>query len=214
MNTFFRPAADGHHRLAACGVIVLLIASATSLLIAPSLLPNSYSWLSHGTSESAAQGIEGAWLARLGFVTLGLAVLWLAASSRTVWARGAVWLHVGFGVFMVSAAAFSTRPWMPGASYDPVEDALHSFAANAMGFAFAFGVVVRWIQRDRRDMAGRLVDGIAVAAATLIPMVMSAAPTRYGVAQRLMFLIAYAWYAREAVLRLGPDMGARSRPPV
>src|SRR3990172_4085963 len=184
MNIFFQPAAEGHHRLAACGAIILLIASAASLLAAPSLLPESYSWLSHGTSESAAQGIRGAWLARLGFLTLGLAVLLLAASFRTVWARAAVWLHVGFGVFMVSAAAFSTRPWMPGASYDPAEDALHSFAANAMGFAFAFGVVVRWIQRGRGDPVGKLVDSIAVVAATLIPIVMSAVPARYGGAPR------------------------------
>lgn len=217
MNILLRPATEESRGVTAFGVITLLIASAASLLAAPSLLPRSYSWVSNGTSESAAQGIEGAWLARLGFLTFGLGVLWLAWSLRAVWARAALWLHVGFGVCMVAAATFSTRPWIVDAPYDRVEDALHSFAADAMGFAFALGIVVRWIQRGRGDPVGRLVDGVAIAAATFIPLLMSFARDSYGLTQRLMFLVAYAWYAREAVQplpapgRIGQGRGDRAR---
>jgi hypothetical protein len=53
-------------------VIAALAASAVALALAPLLMPPSYSWLSMTTSESAAQGVGGAWLARLGFVLFGL----------------------------------------------------------------------------------------------------------------------------------------------
>jgi hypothetical protein len=52
-------------------------------------MPESYDWIEHTTSESAAQGVEGAWLARLGFLSFGLAVLWLSTGIKQTWARGA-----------------------------------------------------------------------------------------------------------------------------
>ena len=48
--------------------------------------------------ESAAQGLAGAWVARLGFVAFGLAVLWLAAGAAPGCGRGAVSMHAAFGV--------------------------------------------------------------------------------------------------------------------
>jgi hypothetical protein len=45
---------------------------------------------------------------------------------------------------MAGAAAFSMRAWMPSAAFDPIEDGLHSFAATAMGFSFALGVLVQF----------------------------------------------------------------------
>ena len=55
--------------------------------------------------ESAAQGLAGAWVARLGFVEFGLAVLWLAAGAAPGCGRGAVSMHAAFGVCMVARAA-------------------------------------------------------------------------------------------------------------
>jgi TRAP-type C4-dicarboxylate transport system permease small subunit len=52
-----------------------LVASALALALAPLLLPTSYSWVAHTTSESAAQGVPGSWLARVGFLVFGAAVL-------------------------------------------------------------------------------------------------------------------------------------------
>jgi hypothetical protein len=180
------------------GIIFLLALSLLALLLAPLLMPEPYNWITHTTSESAAQGLQGAWLARLGFLLFGLGVLWLATAARPVWARAAVWMHVGFGVMMLGTAAFSHRPFMPGVPFDPVEDLLHSLTATLMGFAFSLGVFIYFLKRTRRDIAGRVLDLVALAAAVGIPLLMVAVPGISGLVQRLMFLVAYLWYGTAA----------------
>jgi hypothetical protein len=101
---------------------------------------------------------------------------------------------------MVGTAAFSHAPWLAGVPFDPVEDFLHSLTATVMGFAFAFGVVARFLQREKTDRVGRLLDGTAVAAATFLPLLMATQPEIIGLLQRAMFFIAYVWYGREALL--------------
>ena len=59
-------------------IVAGLAAALVCLGVAPLVLPDGYSWIHDGVSESAAQGIAGAWLARLGFVLFGLAVVALA----------------------------------------------------------------------------------------------------------------------------------------
>lgn len=181
-------------------VIGLLLLSAVALGVAPLLMPANYSSVANTTSESAAQGVEYAWVARLGFLAFGLAVLWLAATLRGAWARSVQWLHTAFGVLMTATAAFSHRPWVAGAQFDPVEDALHSFTATAMGFAFSFGVLARLLQRGRQGEPGRALDAVALATATVIPLLIARSTGLDGVTQRLMFLVGYLWYAREALL--------------
>jgi hypothetical protein len=189
-------------------VVVLLLGSATALFVAPSVLPASYSWLAHTTSEAAAQGVTGAWVARLGFLAFGFAVLLLAAVRRPVWGCWAAWLHAAFGVLMLAAAAFSSRSWDQAASFDPVEDLLHSVAATGMGFAFAIGVaVVGWTQLQRRRL--RPLDVAAVLASVLLPLGMATSTGQAGLLQRVMFVVAYCWYAMEA----GPPSGAPSGTP-
>ncbi len=107
-------------RFAFVVILVGLGGAVVSLAVAPVLMPESYSWVSHTTSESAAQGVEGAWLARLGFVLSGLAVLWLVGVSGRRWEGRARVLHGGFGVFMVATAAFSARSWETAVPFDPV----------------------------------------------------------------------------------------------
>lgn len=208
MKRFLSPATKRSHGLTALGVSLLLAVSALSLLAAPQVMPESYSWLSHTTSESGAQGVAGAWLARLGFFTFGLAVLWLAASLRSEWARGANWLHTAFGLLMMATAVFSHRSWVAGASFDPTEDFLHSFTATAMGFAFALGVLVRLLQREKHDLYNRALDMTALVIATVIPILMVYLPTMDGLIQRLMFLTAYLWYGHEAQLVRQPEPSA------
>ena len=74
-----------------------MVVSVAALAVAPAFMPAGYDWVRHTTSESAAQGLAGAWVARLGFVAFGLAVLWLAAAAARSWGRGAVWMHAAFG---------------------------------------------------------------------------------------------------------------------
>lgn len=199
IKTLLSPAEPGNPKVTAGGILSLLLLSAAALLAAPWLMPAGYSWLTHTTSESAAQALEGAWLARLGFILFGLAVIWLASFKTPIWARTAVWFHLVFGVCMAGTAAFSHQPWLAGVPFDPVEDFLHSLTATVMGFAFAFGVAVRFWQREKGDGAGRLLDVTAVAAAVILPILMAAQPEIIGLLQRVMFFIAYVWYGREAL---------------
>jgi hypothetical protein len=189
------------------GVLACLVASALSLTLAPLLMPADYSWITHTTSESAAQGVDGAWLARLGFLLFGLGVLWLAVMSPPTWGRWAIVFHVSFGVFMIGAAVFSAQPWDPGLPYDPVEDLLHSVTATALGFSFAFGVFVIVLRRRRRRLRTRWLDVTAITASVVLPMGMFAVTDIAGALQRGIFLLAYAWYARETLLLTGRKAG-------
>ncbi len=200
VSELLNPTSSNEFSRALPGVVILLVISALSLGVAPLVMPTSYSSIANTTSESAAQGVEYAWAARLGFLTFGFAVLWLATGLRRIWARLAQWLHVAFGVLMIATAAFSHRSWVAGAQFDRIEDALHSFTATAMGFAFSFGVLVRLMQRGRQREPGRLLDAVALVAATVIPVLMTRFAGLDGAIQRLMFLVAYLWYAREALL--------------
>lgn len=177
-------------------VVGLLLASFLALLLAPTQMPDSYNWWQHTTSESGAQGIAGAWLARLGFLLFGLAVLGQTAVLHTIWPLPVQLLLGAFGVFMTAVAAFSTRPWLPTLPYDPVENWLHSFAASGMGFAFALGVGWRWWLRSG-PAKRRMVDLVVMGTAVFIPLAMSFLPNWDGLLQRLMFATAYAWYAME-----------------
>lgn len=186
-----------------------LLGSAVALAVAPALMPAGYSWVSHTTSESAAQALQGAWLARLGFLVFGLSVLLLAAACRRRWGPRAVALHAAFGALMTAAAAFSHRPWIAGQPFDRTEDLLHSVAASAMGFAFAIGVAATWWWRVRSHDRWRVLDAVAVVASVAVPLGMSAWPQSDGMTQRIMFAVAYAWYLAEAGRLIVPSDGGR-----
>jgi hypothetical protein len=180
-------------------VLACLAASAVALAVAPTLMPASYSWIAHTTSESAAQGVPGAWLARLGFALLGFGVLTLVLLAQDRWGLLATWMHASFGLLIVAAGLFSARSWDATVAFDATEDLLHSFSATAMGFAFAFGVAaVAWRTRTRRGGV-RFIDVAAVLAAVVLPMGMALAGGAAGLLQRLMFAIAYAWYTIETL---------------
>jgi hypothetical protein len=173
--------------------------SALALALAPLLMPASYSWIANTTSESAAQGVHGAWLARLGFLLFGLSVLALAGPARPRWGSLAVALHCVFGAGLIAAAAFSARPWT-GQPFDTTEDALHSVTASVVGIAFGLGVIATMIHRGVRAL-----DVVAVGAAVVIPLVMLLAAGVDGAVQRLMFAIAYVWYGVIAIRLVVPE---------
>jgi hypothetical protein len=190
----------GRPSLRSAGIVALLGCSVAALTLSPLALPESYSWTAHTTSQAAAQGVPGAWLARLGFVTFGLAVLWLVCVVKASWIGWAKLLHGSFGVFMLMVAAFSSRSWQAEVPFDPIEDILHSVAATAMGFAFAFGVFSVLWSSLRQHSGVRPLDLIAIGASILLPVGMALETEFAGAIQRGMFLVAYTWYAREAML--------------
>ena len=195
----------------AIGVVLCLVISAVTLAAAPILLPGDYRWIAHTTSEAAAQRVDGAWLARSGFLLFGMGVIWLASGARELWGKWGTVLHTSFGVLMIAAAVFSARSWNPAVHFDRIEDFFHSVAATAMGFAFAFGVFAVVLLRARIAMKVRWFDVAAIAVSILIPLAMSFRSDVAGILQRGMFMIAYLWYGREALLALW--LGESHRPP-
>jgi hypothetical protein len=188
-------------RRLAVAALASLALSVVALAVAPAFMPPSYDWIVHTTSESAAQGVPRAWVARLGFVGFGTGVVLLAAAARAWWGRVGALLHATFGIAMVATAAFSVRPWDPALPFDRVEDLLHSVAATGMGFAFAFGILAVSLRRPRG--ARRWHDVAAIVASVALPLAMMAVPELAGVLQRGMFVVAYAWYGGVAVALLG-----------
>ena len=152
MNSVVRE--DAHPNLLATGIAVVLLAvSLASIALAPMLMPDSYSIVTHSVSESAAQRINGAWLARAGLLLLAFAVLLIAALVQDWGAWGRL-THRVYGVGLVATAAFSHRPWEP-IPFDAFEDTLHSVAATAVGVAFVVGVTIVAFRRPATDPGGK-----------------------------------------------------------
>ena len=198
-NTLLQPAGCMPRRRSAWAVVLLLASSALCLLVAAMVMPTPYSWFSNAISESAAQAQRGAWVARLGFLLFGVAVLWLAALRKTVWARATTWMLLAFALCMLGTAAFSHKPWLPNVPFDPFEDGLHSLTATSMGFAFSFGVLARLLQRGPDDGWTRAGDVVALIAASALSPLGEVWPPLAGLFQRALFAVAYAWFIGEAL---------------
>jgi Protein of unknown function (DUF998) len=195
-----RPAGEPRLRALAAAVIPLLALSALLVLLAADAMPEGYSWRLHSISESAAQRQHNGWIARLSFLCFGAAVLVLSLCMRGRWPRLTYWGNLVFAASMFGAAAFSHSPWSPGVAADQLEDFLHSLFASGMGLAFCVGVVARCVHRGRRVHFGRGLDTLALVVATLLPLFMALAPSIGGLAQRVMFAVAYVWFGREALV--------------
>jgi hypothetical protein len=178
--------------------LVALAAAALCLALAPLAMPEDYSWVTRSISESAAQGIDGAWVARTGFLLMGLGTLLTALASADRWRTpGSVLLGL-YGVLMMSAAALSTRSWRPDAAHSALESTLHSTAATAMGFCYALGVLAVLLADRGMPTPQRVLGVAAVASSVAVPVGMLAAPSIAGVLQRAMFALALLWLAIEA----------------
>jgi hypothetical protein len=196
---------------------MLYLAAALCLAAAPLLMPAGYAWVRNTVSESAAQGLDGAWLGRIGLLAFGFAVICTAVVNRW-WNGGARAAHYAFGVLLIAAAAFSSQPADSSLPYVATEDVIHSVAATAMGFAFAGGVAL--VGYGRVVAGGRfaVLDVLALAASITIPLAMSAWDGSAGLFQRLMFAVAFGWYLAETIRRPATTRGraaaqaARSRP--
>ncbi|WP_407317898.1 DUF998 domain-containing protein [Isoptericola halotolerans] len=189
-------------RLSATVVVALLAASAACVALAPLAVPETYDLVRHSVSEAGGQEVPGAWVARTGFVLLGLAVLLEAAFARETWGPWGRSAHGVYGTAMVLVGAFSHRPWY-SAPWDRVEDSLHSVAATTMGFAFVIGVLAVGIRRGPHPGPVRVLDTVAIVASVVLPLIMWTAPDVQGAAQRLLFAVCYTWFAVEALRLAG-----------
>ena len=184
-------------RLHATMVLALLALSLTLVGAAAFFMPESYDWVAQTTSESAAQGVANAWIARTGFVVMGFAVIVLAPLAGRRWGLWGRLTFRTYGVSMVLTAVFSNKPW-EAIAYVEFEDALHSWASSIVGFTFIAGVLVVMLRRPISDRTGRMFDWTAIAAAVGITFAIFVFSDVAGVSQRVMFLIAYVWFGSEA----------------
>ena len=191
------PSRSVHPAAQPVGVLAMLAVGLLAV-VAPLAMPASYSWREHGVSESAAQGIDGAWVTRTGFLLFGLAVLLLAQLRHRAWKPVGTAMHGAFAVSMLGVAAFSTKPWQPDAVYVESEDLLHSIFATAMGFGFILGVAAVMVARRLPTARAAVPDIVAIVVPSAISLTMST--SIWGLLQRTMFLTAAAWYGREALL--------------
>jgi len=182
--------------------LALLAGSFAAITVAAFAVAGPYSWVEDSISASAGQGVHRAWVTRLGFLLYGFAVLILAASNRPLWGIPGQVLFGLFAVMMVATAAFAHAPFEEGVAYDQFEDDLHTITATVMGFAFVVGTISVMARRGPPLTLAHAVDGGAAALAIALSLAMSAASDLEGLLQRLMFLMGYGWYAKEA-LRLG-----------
>lgn len=186
------------------GPALLLLLSLAAIAVAPLAMPASYDWIDHTTSESAAQGVGNAWIARIGFLLWGLAALWLAlrrAIAPGLLGRALIGI---FGLSMVGAALFPTRPWDPATAFDRSEDMLHTIFGSAMGMAFILLVAVR-VGRKAFARRPAPLDTASFTVASIASLIMAVRPDVAGAAQRMMFLIAYVWFLR-LTLREGSEV--------
>ena len=192
-------------------ILLFLCASVVALLIAPVLMPASYDWIAHTTSESGAQGIDGAWLVRTGFVLYGVAVLLLAASKKD-WNRLARWIHAIFGLSMIGNAVFSSKPWLTELPFDALEDTLedtlHSWMSGLVGTAFTVGVLVAFFLRGKSGWFSKPFDSVAILTSIIITVIMFSGDEGFtGLIQRIMFAVSYLWYAKEGYAKEAPPTG-------
>lgn len=203
LGYLLRPAGPARLRHSALAIIPLLLLSAALIVLAAWAMPEGYSWRSFSISESAAQGQQHAWIARLAFLSFGSGVFLLALCMRERWPRVSYWCNLVFAAAMFGTAAFSHSPWQTGVRNDPTEDLFHSICATGMGFAFCIGVAARFLQRGPRALTGRSLDAVALLVATVLPLLLASTSTYGGLAQRIMFAVAYLWFGREALIALG-----------
>ncbi|WP_278237361.1 DUF998 domain-containing protein [Isoptericola sp. AK164] len=197
-------------RPTAAVVLALLAVAATCLALAPLVLPDSYEVLRQPVSRAGAQGVPGAWLARTGYVLLGLAVLVEAARAGEAWGPVGRAAHAVYATAMVCLAVFSASPWYGGPG-DTVEASLHTWAATVAVGAFFVGVLGVRIQRGRRPGRIAVLDVVALAGAPVLALAAETMPGGAGVTERLIFVIGFTWYGVEAVRLSHPDAPGRVR---
>lgn len=186
------------HQAAALVVVFLFLASGACLAVAPSLMPDSYNWVRHAISETAAQGLARAWVARLGIMLSAVAILLLAANRELGWKAHSRSIHRLYAILVVGLAAFSLKPWTAG-TFNEFEDVAHSVLAPVAGVAFTLGVLLVSARRAPIARRARVLDWVVILATVMLPLVMLSVPNVAGAAQRTVVAVGYLWYVVEAI---------------
>ena len=183
---------------AAVVVGAVFLASCLCLAVAPLLMPGSYSPVTMAISDTAAQGVPHAWVARLGFLLSAAAIVLLARSRARTWGPWGRALHTLYAGFVVALAVFSQKPWA-GGPFNEIENLTHSILAPVAGVAFTAGVLVVSMRRAPRDRLARLLDAVTIGAMLVLPVIMLGVSGLDGASQRTAVAIGYLWYGFETL---------------
>jgi len=186
---------------------VLLMLSMLAVAVAPSLMPESYSWVEHSISESGAQGIDMGWVARSGFLLAGFAVLLLAGVARDLWGFWGTMAFRLYGVAVIFAGTFAHGPWEE-VPFDRLEGFLHTAAAFFTGLGFVTGVYAVNRRRAGHSRLSRAYDWLTIVAVLVIPVTMLIFTGHTGIQQRFLALLGYVWLLTEG-LRLYRPLASR-----
>ncbi|MFM6981548.1 MAG: DUF998 domain-containing protein [Microbacteriaceae bacterium] len=178
---------------------VALAIAVIGVLTAPLFLHYGYSILSNSISESAAQNVPTAWIARAALFASGLAVLGVVALKSGSWSRSVSISFAIFGTLWIISSVFSTKSWVAEASFNQVESEIHSVAASAMAIIVLGALVLGFTRQPVSPIERVLAFGLA-AAATFLPLASYLVPELGGLFQRVMFLYTYLWFARQVYL--------------
>jgi hypothetical protein len=172
-----------------------LMLSALLVFVAPAWMPDSYSAFRHSISESAAQGWARAVPVRLGLALLGVGA---ALASLHMAPAFTAWSTRVFALAMLLSAVWSHRSWLADLPFDAAADQAHSWAAQAAGMAMVAALLGRMTQRWATARQIDALEAATLLACAGVPLLWLSGFGWHGAAQRGMFLLAYAWLAREA----------------
>ena len=173
--------------------------AAVGVLVAPVFMHDGYSVLSNSISESAAQNVPTAWIARAALFASGIGVLGAVALKASTWSRATNISFTAFATLWIISSFFSTKSWVSGTPFNAVENAIHSYAASAMAIV-VLGALVLTFTKHSASRIDRLLALTLASAATFLPLASLLVPEFGGMFQRLMFFYTYFWFARHATL--------------
>lgn len=174
------------------GVSLLLGASMAAVAAAPVFMPDGYSWIANTISESGAQGIDRAWVARAGVATAGVAVMMLVLAAGDLLPATSRLAFFLYALALFAAVAFPEKPWFEGSEGNLTAD-LHTAAAFLAGLCFAVGVIALSPHRSPTEKATRLFDTAMVGMIVTIPPLMLLFVSYEGLLQRILVVMGYAW---------------------
>lgn len=173
-----------------------LVLGLLMLATAPLFVADSYSIVEQTLSESGGQGVDGAWVFRLGVLLTSLAVSVLSTRAETLWGhQGAFWLRM-YAVSLVFLAVFPESPWY-GDDYNAIVAGLHTLSGVLTAASFILGVAAVSSRREGAPRA-KAFDWLVMATVGLMPQLMLLVDFG-GLLQRSMVLLGYVWLIGQSI---------------
>ena len=174
--------------------ILILVAAYALLLLVMFILPYysspEYSIIRNTLSQLGAQNSQNAWIMNFTFVSLGIGSIIAGWRYFEGFAFQRLFLIL-FGLSITLAAFFNHAPVNSLIQYKIPEDGWHSYFIFTTGLTFIILTVTSaFIPQNQTDRLLAIAAGVSV---LFLSALMSAAPDKAGIWQRLYFIISFGW---------------------